>query len=302
MTIRAAIYARYSSERQNERSIADQLAVCVRHAAAKGWSIVETYSDAAISGAAMANRPGLLDALGGAEGGKFDILLTEDEDRIARNLEHLAHVASRLRFAGVTLATLSTDQVEDMHVAFKGLLGAEYLKNLSQKTKRGMRSNAEKGLATGSRLYGYRSDPGGGMTIVEAEAILIRRIFAEYLAGASPRTIADRLNREGTPGPRGGLWSHSSICGSRQRGNGILHTELYAGVKVWNRMDVRKDPRTGKRTPRMKPEAEWQRTPVQHWRSSTAKLGRPSAGLSKSRAPPRPSSVAASTRRSSRAS
>jgi DNA invertase Pin-like site-specific DNA recombinase len=261
---RVAIYARYSSERQNERSIADQLSVCVRHAAAKGWSVVETYSDAANSGAAMANRPGLLDALAAAEAGAFDVLLTEDEDRIARNLEHLAHVASRLRFAGVTLATLSTDAVEDMHVAFKGLIGAEYLKNLSQKTKRGMRSNAEKGLATGSRLYGYRSLPGGTVEIVEPEAVVIRRIFADYVAGVSPRVIAGRLNREGVSGPRGGLWSHSSICGSRQRANGILHTELYAGVKVWNRMEVRKDPRTGKRTPRMRPEAEWQRTQVPH--------------------------------------
>lgn len=261
---RVAIYARYSSERQNERSIADQLSVCMRHAAAKGWSVVETYSDAAISGAAMANRPGLLDALAAAEAGVFNVLLTEDEDRIARNLEHLAHVASRLRFAGVTLATLSTDAVEDMHVAFKGLIGAEYLKNLSQKTKRGMCSNAEKGLATGSRLYGYRSLPGGAIEIVAAEADVVRRIFSDYIAGVSPRAIADRLNRESIPGPRGGLWSHSSICGSRQRANGILHTELYAGVKVWNRMEVRKDPRTGKRTPRMRPEAEWQRTEVPH--------------------------------------
>lgn len=226
--------------------------------------MVETYSDAAISGAAMANRPGLLDALAGAEAGHFDVLLTEDEDRIARNLEHLAHVASRLRFAGVTLATLSTDAVEDMHVAFKGLIGAEYLKNLSQKTKRGMRSNAEKGLATGSRLYGYRSLPGGAVEIVESEADVVRRIFSDYVAGVSPSAIADRLNREGVHGPRGGLWSHSSICGSRQRANGILHTELYAGVKVWNRMEVRKDPRTGKRTPRMRPEAEWERTEVPH--------------------------------------
>jgi hypothetical protein len=50
----------------------------------------------------------------------------------------------------------------------------------------------------------------------------------------------------------------------RQRGNGILHNELYTGIKVWNRMDVRKDLNTGKRTPTMKPEAEWKRVAVPH--------------------------------------
>ncbi|MHB8283735.1 MAG: recombinase family protein [Caulobacteraceae bacterium] len=94
------------------------------------------------------------------------------------------------------------------------------------------------------------------------DADVIRRILADYISGRSPREIAADLNRQGVPGPRGGSWAHSTICGSRQRGNGILHTEIYAGVKVWNRMDVRKHPTSGKRTPRMKLESEWMRTPV----------------------------------------
>lgn len=263
---RVAIYARYSSDRQNENSVADQIAICSRHADQKGWDVARVFSDAAISGSAMANRPGLLDALAAAERGEFDLLLTEDEDRIARNLEHLAHVANRLEDAGVTLWTLGSGKVETMHVAFKGAMAQDYIRNLSRKTKRGMDANAEKGLATGSRLYGYRSEPGGGMAIVESEAEVIRRIFAAYNDGDTAREIAMALNAEGVPGPRGGQWNQSSINGSRQRGNGILNTELYAGVKVWNRMDVRKDRTTGKRTPRMRPESEWKRTLVPHLR------------------------------------
>ncbi|MFN3856564.1 MAG: recombinase family protein [Caulobacter sp.] len=262
--MRVAVYARYSSERQNERSIEDQIAVCTRHAAGRGWTVTITFQDAAISGQAMANRPGLLYMLARAEAGDFDLVLVEDEDRLARNLEHLAHIASRLEQAGVQLATLSTDRVEDLHVAFKGLQASLYIKNLSQKTKRGMASNAEKGLATGSRLYGYASTPGGDMTIVPAEAETVRRIFAGYAGGLTTRDIASSLNEDRVPGPRGGYWNASTLQGSASRGNGILRTELYAGVKVWNRMDVRKDPRTGKRTPRLKPVAEWRRTEVPH--------------------------------------
>ena len=262
----AAIYARYSSDRQNENSVADQIALCSRFAAQKGWEVSRVFSDAAISGSAMANRPGLLDALAAAERREFDILLVEDEDRLARNLEHMAHVANRLEDADVKIWTIGSGQVETMHVAFKGAMAQDFIKNLSRKTKRGMHANAEKGLATGSKLYGYASEPGGGMTIVQAEADVIRRIFADYASGDTAREIATALNAECVPGPRGGLWNQSSISGSVQRGNGILNTELYAGVKVWNRMDVRKDRSTGKRTPRMRPESEWKRTEVPHLR------------------------------------
>jgi len=264
--MRVALYARYSDDRQNERSIADQVAVLSRHAATKGWTIAAIFSDAAISGAAMANRPGLLNAVDAAERGEFEILLCEDEDRMARNLEHTAHVFNRLRHHGVAIATLASDRIGIMEVGLKGVMAEMYLANLSQKTKRGMHSNAEKGLATGSRLYGYRTEPGGATTIVEAEAAIIRRIVADYAAGDTPRQIASALNAEGLPGPRGGRWNASSINGSRQRANGILHTDLYGGVKTWNRMEVLKDPVSGKRTPRIKPEAEWRSTPVPHLR------------------------------------
>lgn len=263
---RCAIYARYSSERQNERSSEDQIRICAEYATKQGWRVVQSYSDDAISGTAMANRPGINEALAAAEAGHFDVLLAEDEDRFARNLAHQAQMWDRMEDAGVKLWTISSGLVTDMHVALKGLMSQQYIRNLSAKTKRGMKSNAEKGLATGSRLYGYRSEPGGGMAIVEEEAQVIRRIFRSYAEGDTGRDIAGDLNREGIPGPRGGLWNASTILGSRQRGNGILNTELYVGMKVWGRNNVKKDRSTGKRQQGYLPQEQWQRTPVPHLR------------------------------------
>lgn len=259
---RVAFYARYSDDVQNPRSIADQLDLLTRHAAAKGWPVASVFTDAAISGAAMANRPGFLAAVEAAERGEFEVLLSEDEDRLARNLEHLAHAFNRLTWSGVVIATLTKDAIGLMDVAFKGLMGQDFLANLSRKTKRGMHSNAEKGLATGARLYGYSSAPGGRMTIVADQAAVIVRVHEDFAAGDTPRQIAAALNAEGVPGPRGGRWNASSVNGSRQRANGVLHTDLYGGVKVWNRLDVRKDPRTGKRMSRVRPKAEWRRVEV----------------------------------------
>jgi site-specific DNA recombinase len=263
---RAALYARYSSDRQNEASVADQLEMGRRHAAARGWQVVAEFSDAAISGGAMANRPGLIGLLASADAHAFDVVLVEDTDRLARNREHDAHVYNRLSDAGVSIATFTTDKVTVIESALKGLMNELYVTQLSEKTKRGMRSNAEAGKATGSRLYGFVSSAGGTIQIVEAEAAVIRRIFADYAAGDTSRDIAAALNREGVPGPRGGAWNASSVHGSRQRANGVLHTNLYRGLKVWNRMEVRKDRSTGKRLPRMKPESEWKQTLVPHLR------------------------------------
>lgn len=271
---RCALYARFSNEdRQSARSIPDQFGVCAPHGEDRGWTITHTFDDAGISGFAMANRPGLQAMMAAARRGEFDVLLVEDEDRLARNLGHLATIRDELNACGVILATLGTDEVDLMRTAFKGLIGQQYLIDLGHKTSRGMRSNAEKGLATGSRLYGYETAPGGGQTIVEAEAEVIRRVctlFADY--DMSGREIADALNRDRVAGPRGGWWSNSSVCGSAARGNGVLHSEIYAGVKTWNRMDVKKDPRTGKRRPVLKPQSEWRRTDVEHLRIVPADL------------------------------
>lgn len=263
---RAAIYARYSSDRQSERSIEDQVALCTRHAAGKGWLVVGVFQDAALSGSVMANRPGLNAALALASAGGYDVLLAEDEDRLARNLEHQAHVFNRLRDLGVAIATLHSDAIGILEVGLKGVMNELYLEALSAKTKRGMASNAEKGLATGSRLYGYRTAPGGAIEIVEDQAETVRRICRAYAAGVTPRDIAAQLNREGVPSPRGGAWNASTINGSRQRGNGILHSEIYAGTKTFGRVVEKKNRATGRRRVVCAPPAAWKRVEVPHLR------------------------------------
>ncbi|MDF2766183.1 MAG: Resolvase domain protein, partial [Rhodospirillales bacterium] len=54
------------------------------------------------------------------------------------------------------------------------------------------------------------------------EAAIVRRIFAAYAGGKSPKKIALELNRAGVPGPDGGAWGPSTINGNRARGTGLL--------------------------------------------------------------------------------
>src|SRR5690606_33507697 len=71
-----------------------------------------------------------------------------------------------------------------------------------------------------------------------------------YAAGASPRAIVNDLNTRGIAGPRGGKWNASTINGNAERGNGVLHNELYRVVLVFGRQTWMKDRRTGKRRAR----------------------------------------------------
>src|SRR5690606_18327054 len=122
------------------------------------------------------------------------------------------------------------------------------------------------GRHAGGRAYGYRPVPGvpGELEIVEDEAQTVRRSFADYVAGKSPRQIAGELNAERVPPPRGARWTASTINGNKARGHGILLNSLYAGEVVWNRVRMVKDPDTGKRISRVNPEKEWMRADAPH--------------------------------------
>ncbi|MFT4158716.1 recombinase family protein, partial [Shinella sp.] len=85
---------------------------------------------------------------------------------------------------------------------------------------RGLRGRVEDGKSGGGLCFGYdvvkqfaaNGEPiRGDRTINEAEATVVRRIFVDYIAGKSSRTIAFELNKDGVPGPQGAEWGPSTI-------------------------------------------------------------------------------------------
>ena len=263
--MRAAIYARYSSDLQSDASIEDQMRLCEERAAREGWTIENRYSDHGLSGASLM-RPGIQMLMQDAAEGGFDVVVGESLDRLSRDQEDIAGLYKRLSFAGVKIVTLSEGEINELHIGLKGTMGALYLKDLADKTRRGLRGRVECGKSGGGITYGYdvvlaKDGAGnpvhGTRSINEDEARIVVRIFEAYSAGHSPKAIARKLNEESVPGPRGLGWGPSTINGNRERGTGILNNELYIGRLVWNRMRYLKDPATGKRVSRLNPQEEW---------------------------------------------
>ena len=263
--MRIGIYARYSTDMQSLASIEDQIRLCTERAKREGWKVVNCYTDHATSGASMM-RPGLQMLMQDVAVGKLDLVLAEALDRISRDQEDIAGIFKRLCFAGARIVTLSEGDISHLHIGLKGTMNALFLKDLADKTRRGLRGRVENGKSGGGNCFGYdvvyspgpRDDTARGeRKINEEQARVVERIFREYLAGHSPKAIAQRLNREGVKGPTGNGWGPSTIHGNRQRGTGILNNELYIGRLVWNRLRYIKDPDTGKRVSRLNPEDEW---------------------------------------------
>ena len=225
----AVIYARYSSDLQREASIEDQLRLARDLAERHGWEIEEVFVDRAAS-AASANRPGYKAMLELVRAGRVDVVVAESLDRLSRDQEDVAALYKRLSFQGVRIVTVAEGEIGDLHVGLKGAMNAIYLKDLAQKTRRGLEGRVRAGRNPGGLCYGYEvvremgaNGPVRGQRRVDvAHAAIVERIFREFAGGVSPKAIARRLNAEGVPGPRGELWRDTAIRGHRTRGTGIL--------------------------------------------------------------------------------
>ena len=279
--MRVALYARYSSDLQNAGSIQDQLAACRVFVDRIDAQIVATFQDAAISGASLANRPGLQTLMRDAEQRRFDVVVCEALDRLSRSQADVAAVFEDLRFHGVGIRTLAEGEVSELHVGLKGTMNALQLQEIGRKTRRGLQGVARSGRHTGGRVYGYTirrefdasGEPIRGLRDVHpGEAAIVQEIHRRYAAGASPRAIAADLNARGVPGPTGKMWNASALNGNAERGNGILHNELYRGVLVFGRQIWVKDRKSGRRRARTGAVQEIIRTDVPELRIVSEEL------------------------------
>jgi site-specific DNA recombinase len=264
---RVAIYGRHSTTFQNPESSDDQVRSCYPLVERLGGTVVQIYTDPEVSGYKR-NRAGLQALLQSIGRNEVDIIVCEAIDRIARDSEDIAWLGKKLRFSNVRLYTLTEGEIDEMKFAVASMMGSIYLKNLQQKTLRGMKAAVVAGRMAGGRVYGYRKvhelDANGSLTqgrleINPDQAVIVQRIYRDFAAGKSSYAIATELNSEGIPGPSGRGWNQSTIRGDPKKHVGILHNPLYRGKLVWGRREWRRDPDSDKRERRyrLRDEREW---------------------------------------------
>jgi site-specific DNA recombinase len=270
----AALYARFSSDLQKDRSLDDQFAVCETYAKREDFKVISTFHDRAKSGATLFDRDGLLDLMTAAKARKFNAVIVENLDRLSRDQEDLAGIYKKLEFYGIKLHAINEGKTTPIHMGIRGLVGSLFLKDLGEKVKRGHNGRVRAGKFPGSVTYGYDRVLGkpGDRQINQEHAAVLRRIFTEYADGISPRVIATGLTRDGIPTPRVGTkhWNHQSIGGGNS--HSLLCNRLYIGEIVWNKHHTVQDPETGSKHKRTSPEAERVITAVPELRIIDQKL------------------------------
>jgi site-specific DNA recombinase len=282
---RCAIYARYSSEKQNSLTIDQQIRKCREYAERHSLAVLNEhiYTDEAISGATD-DRDGLRRLLATAKQKPrpFDVILVDDTSRLSRRLADSLNIHEQLQFVGVRVIFVAQgidtgNEQAELLVATHGIVDSLYLKDLAKRTFRGVEQRALEGLHTGGRVFGYRRVPiesatqrdshgrpvieGVRLEVDENQVATVRRIFERYAAGDSLKRIAIDLNTEGvaSPQPQKGRVSRS-WCPSSIRH--ILHNERYRGLVIWGKTFKLRSQETGKRIYRRKPAGEWRRTEV----------------------------------------
>jgi site-specific DNA recombinase len=247
--MKAALYARYSTDKQSEASIDDQFRVCERLAETEQFVVTARFSDAAVSGG-TSTRPGYQRLLAAARRHEFDVIVAEDSSRLWREMSEQWRAIKELQDLGIHVVghSLDTRRPENkILLSVNGAMAEAYRDEIARRVHRGLEGLARAGKPTGGKAYGYvaaRDSGTGCIEVNETEAAIIRRIFEMYANGTSPRTIAATLNSEGIPSPgaswnrtvrRNAGWLASAIHGDVNRGTGILNNRRYAGVVVWGR-------------------------------------------------------------------
>jgi DNA invertase Pin-like site-specific DNA recombinase len=152
---KAVIYARFSTDLQNERSIEDQVTLCRDYTSREGMNVVEVYEDKARSGGSVMGRGGLLRLLDQAREQSFDVVVVEALDRLSRDMEDLAGIHKRLSFLGIEIRAVHEGVVNTVLVGLRGLVGQLYREDNAHKVRRGLAGRVGQGLNAGGRAYGY---------------------------------------------------------------------------------------------------------------------------------------------------
>lgn len=230
-SLKAVIYARYSSDKQRDESIEGQIRECRAFAEREGIIITNIYTDKALS-ARTDNRPKFLQMIEDSKKHLFDYVLVYQLDRFSRSREDSAVYKAILKKNGVKVVSAKENITNDpagiiLESVLEGM--AEYYSaELSQKVRRGMTDNALQGKVNGTPTpLGYDKTEDKRLIINEREARIVRTIFDLYIKGHSIPSICSHLNSKGYLSKHGSKFSYAVV-------RRILSNEKYIGTMRWN--------------------------------------------------------------------
>lgn len=180
------------------------------------WEYAGVYADEGITGTKVSARPEFQRLVADCEAGLIDLVLVKSISRFARNtvdllqiIRHLKEIGVEVRFEEQNISTFSNDG--ELMLTILASFAQEECVSISENVKWGTRKRFEQGIPNGQfRIFGYRWE-NDRLVIVPEEAAVVRRIFANFLAGKSRLETERELVAEGITTREGKRWVDSNI-------------------------------------------------------------------------------------------
>lgn len=229
---RVAAYCRVSTEYEEQESSYE---VQVEHYTTyiksnPEWELVEVYADDGISGTNTKKRDEFNRMIEDCNAGKIDMILTKSISRFSRNTVDCLKYTRELKALNIAVffekENINTlDAKGEVLITIMAALAQQESESLSANVRLGIQFRNQQGKVqvNHNRFLGYTKDENGKLIIDPEEAEIVRRIYAEYLDGASFLQIKRRLEADGIRNGAGNKkWYESNI-------KQILTNEKYIG-------------------------------------------------------------------------
>lgn len=219
LSLRATYYCRVSTDSDVQlNSLDNQLDYYENYIKGKSaWTFVEGYIEEGVTGTRADKRPSFMRMIKDAKLNKFDLIITKDVSRFARDLEDSIHYIRELKSSGVgvffenqALNTFDPNAELVLNMLFN--IAQEESRKISASVKFGYRKAIDKGHVLGSsNITGYKKD-NCSLVIVPEEAKLVRRIFELYATGEYGfHKLAKKLSEEGYVNKRGRIYDKETL-------------------------------------------------------------------------------------------
>lgn len=231
--IRVAAYCRVSTDKTDQANSLESQQKYFNEYIKRNplWKLYNIYVDDGISGTNTKKRAAFNQMIKDAKCGNFDLIITKEISRFARNILDSICYTRELKAIGVGVIFLNDnintlDNDAEMRLAFLSTMAQEESRKTSERVKWGLRRQMENGVVLGRDMLGY--DVRNGKLIVNEEgARTVRLIYHKFLdEGKGAHRIAKELREEGIKtSSRMKDWSYTVILR-------ILRNEKYCGDLV----------------------------------------------------------------------
>lgn len=240
MARKVAIYARVSTEHEAQISALENQVqyyddILSRHA---DWTLVDRYIDEGITGTSIHKRESFMRMLKDAKEKKFDLIVTREVSRFARNTVDTLQQTRTLKTYGVEVwftednIWTMNDEDGELRLSIMATLAQNESKKISQRVKAGQMISFKNGVLYGNgNILGY-DRVGDKLVVNKEQADTVKRIFELYLAGNGVRKIQDIMEQEGRKTATGlTRWQSGNI-------NRVLRNPFYCGRIVYRKQYV----------------------------------------------------------------